>query len=299
MSATGRDRRRNRAIAREAAPLEPWCCAMRCSPGFRRSSRRPASSVSSSTPRPEPGPPRTRTLRHGRGPAGPGQPRLDPALGRGRGRSTERAALEELRCRPGRRACCAPRMGAHFLLRIHEGVDLVAAARAYRGHGSSRRRQRAPRTLLRGRPARRRRARLRQRRRRDLGALLARGARRWSRYPMPGQAESLNVAAAAAVCLFERVRQLRQTVSGARARSPQYCPRSSKCAAAASPRAGSSSRAPRPTCWWRRGRGCLPGASAPRPRALRTRSSRASRTCCPGRRSLRICCRRSGLMVRP
>jgi TrmH family RNA methyltransferase len=28
--------------------------------------------------------------------------------------------------------------------------------------------------------------------------------------PMPGAAESLNVGAAAAVCLFERVRQLRQ-----------------------------------------------------------------------------------------
>lgn len=38
--------------------------------------------------------------------------------------------------------------------------------------------------------------------------------------PMPGRVESLNVAAAAAVCLFERVRQLGQGASGSRSARP-------------------------------------------------------------------------------
>jgi len=97
-------------------------------------------------------------------------------------------------------------MGAHFLLRIHEGVDLVAAARAYTGRivATS---QRAPRTLfeedLRG----------------DVALVLGNEGGGISddllavadavvAIPMPGRAESLNVAAAAAVCLFERVRQI-------------------------------------------------------------------------------------------
>jgi TrmH family RNA methyltransferase len=99
-------------------------------------------------------------------------------------------------------------MGAHFLLRLHEGVDLLAAARAYEGRiiATS---QRAPRTLykedLRG----------------DVALVLGNegggisddllaAAHAVVAIPMPGKTESLNVAAAAAVCLFERVRQMAQ-----------------------------------------------------------------------------------------
>jgi len=96
-------------------------------------------------------------------------------------------------------------MGAHFLLRIHEGVDLVAAARAYEGRIIAASRH-ASRTVF----------------EENLGGdtalvfgnegggisepLLA-AAHSIVAIPMPGKTESLNVAAAAAVCLFERVRQ--------------------------------------------------------------------------------------------
>jgi TrmH family RNA methyltransferase len=97
-------------------------------------------------------------------------------------------------------------MGAHFLLRIYEGVDLLAAARAYEGRVIATS-QRAPRTLfeadLRG----------------DVALVLGNegggisdpllaAAHDVVAIPMRGRTESLNVAAAAAVCLFERVRQL-------------------------------------------------------------------------------------------
>ena len=98
-------------------------------------------------------------------------------------------------------------MGAHFMLHIHENVDLPAAVGAYAGRviatsGRSRR------SLYEA----------------DLtGAVafvfgsegggvspgLAAAAHEVVAIPMPGKAESLNVAAAAAICLFERVRQLR------------------------------------------------------------------------------------------
>jgi len=97
-------------------------------------------------------------------------------------------------------------MGAHFFLTIHEAVDLPAAARAYAGRivATS---QRATRTLF----------------QEDLcgdvalvfgsegggiSAELLALAHSVVAIPMPGGAESLNVAAAAAVCLFERVRQI-------------------------------------------------------------------------------------------
>jgi TrmH family RNA methyltransferase len=96
-------------------------------------------------------------------------------------------------------------MGAHFFLSIHEGVDLAAIARAFPGRIIAT----APRATtslydldLRG----------------DVawlfgneGAGLSPEAKGMSavqvRIPMPGQAESMNVAAAAAICLFEQVRQ--------------------------------------------------------------------------------------------
>lgn len=97
-------------------------------------------------------------------------------------------------------------MGAHFMLQIHERADLQAAARAFSGTVVAAV-ARAPRLLYDA----------------DLGGrialLLGNEGGGLSRplldaadlevaIPMPGGAESLNVAAAAAVCLFERVRQL-------------------------------------------------------------------------------------------
>ena len=96
-------------------------------------------------------------------------------------------------------------MGAHFFLSIYESVDLAAIARAFPGRIVAT----APRATtslydldLRG----------------EVGWLfgnegagLSPEAKGMSavqvRIPMPGQAESMNVAAAAAICLFEQVRQ--------------------------------------------------------------------------------------------
>ncbi len=97
-------------------------------------------------------------------------------------------------------------MGAHFALSIYEGADLVAAARAFTGTRVATV-LRAERTVFDA----------------DLtgnlalmlgneGAGLSPGligiADIAASIPMPGKGESLNVAAAAAVCLFERVRQI-------------------------------------------------------------------------------------------
>jgi TrmH family RNA methyltransferase len=96
-------------------------------------------------------------------------------------------------------------MGAHFALRLYEHCDVAAFASQYRGRLIATVRS-ASRSVfeagLRG----------------EVGfmfgnegsglsaALLGLAAERVA-IPMPGSAESLNVAAAAAVCLFERVRQ--------------------------------------------------------------------------------------------
>jgi TrmH family RNA methyltransferase len=104
-------------------------------------------------------------------------------------------------------------MGAHFVVRIYEGVDLAALVRRFPGtvyaaaHDASLPLYSAD---LRGRVA--------------LvfgneGAGITRELREAAHaaiaIPMPGQAESLNVAAAAAVCLFERVRQTRAAAGSA------------------------------------------------------------------------------------
>lgn len=97
-------------------------------------------------------------------------------------------------------------MGAHFMISIFENVDLAEFIRNYRGRvvaasGSARRSLFS--TDLTG----------------NIGLLLGNEGSGLSRellrlahetvaIPMPGNTESLNVAAAAAVCLFERVRQL-------------------------------------------------------------------------------------------
>lgn len=98
-------------------------------------------------------------------------------------------------------------MGAHFVTSIYESSNLVEAARVFPGRVIATG-QRAPRSvhdadltggiaLLFG----------------NEGAGLSREllsvAHEIVAVPMPGKVESINVAAAAAVCLFERVRQLR------------------------------------------------------------------------------------------
>lgn len=101
--------------------------------------------------------------------------------------------------------CLRGGQGAHFLVDIHEGVDLPDYARGFTGtlHAASLGATESLYALdLRGRVgfafgnegA-------------GLSAELCAVARPF-RIPMPGQVESLNVATAAAVCLFERVRQL-------------------------------------------------------------------------------------------
>ena len=96
-------------------------------------------------------------------------------------------------------------MGAHFALRLYENCELQQFFEHYRGHGVATVRDGARSlfaTDLRG----------------DVALLFGNEgaglseatlavARERVTIPMPGSAESLNVAAAAAVCLFERVRQ--------------------------------------------------------------------------------------------
>jgi TrmH family RNA methyltransferase len=97
-------------------------------------------------------------------------------------------------------------MGAHFMLRIHERVDLAALIDRCRGtvyaatldsdtlvHQVD---LTGPVALVFGNEGA------------GLSPALRARAHRTIRIPMPGRAESLNVAAAAAVCLFERVRQV-------------------------------------------------------------------------------------------
>jgi RNA methyltransferase, TrmH family len=98
-------------------------------------------------------------------------------------------------------------IGAHFALRIIEGVDLQALAGIYSGmivataanHGVAvfEADLTGDVALLFGNEGA------------GLSPEMAALARQTVHIPMPGRAESLNVGAAAAVCLFERVRQLR------------------------------------------------------------------------------------------
>ena len=117
-------------------------------------------------------------------------------------------------------------------------------------------------------------------------ALLARCALTL-RIPQPGGEESLNVAAAAAVCLYESCASASRSVDQ---------PVRAGC------RAGWWWRSPRSTCASTTARRCPRGASSPRPRAPRSGSSPARRTCCragarcgsapgaPGRSSGRSTC---------
>ncbi len=99
-------------------------------------------------------------------------------------------------------------MGAHFTLRIYEQVDLHAAARAFAGRlvaTSQRASQSVFDTDLTGKLAL-----VFGNEGGGITSGLVKAADAMVSIPMPGKAESLNVAAAAAVCLFERVRQLKK-----------------------------------------------------------------------------------------
>lgn len=97
-------------------------------------------------------------------------------------------------------------MGAHFILQIHEQCDLLKLARAFEGKVIATS-QRAEKSVfdadLTGKVAL-----LFGNEGAGLSDGLANAASVVVAIPMPGKTESLNAAAAAAVCLFERVRQL-------------------------------------------------------------------------------------------
>jgi TrmH family RNA methyltransferase len=132
-------------------------------------------------------------------------------------RSSAAAGIEQVYLSPRCVQAWSPRvlragMGAHFALRIFEAVDVLALIRSYPGRVLAAARDGAASlydadltgrvALLFG----------------NEGSGLTPAARAaatssiW--IPMPGKGESLNVAAAAAVCLFERVRQQAQRVIG-------------------------------------------------------------------------------------
>jgi len=125
-------------------------------------------------------------------------------------RSTAAAGIREVYLSKGCAHCWAPRvlragMGAHFMLSIHENVDLVSLIQNFGGRVVAATRQ-GPRSIFST----------------DLtghvgllfgneGAGLSKtilGVTNYAaRIPMSGNTESLNAAAAAAIFLFERVRQ--------------------------------------------------------------------------------------------
>ena len=99
-------------------------------------------------------------------------------------------------------------MGAHFHLDIAEDVDLPAWARRYTAGGRRTDRDgRAGRGPLFDAPIRRRVAVALGNEGAGLSPALAAAATLRATIPMPGGMESLNAAAAAAVCLFEVVRR--------------------------------------------------------------------------------------------
>lgn len=103
-------------------------------------------------------------------------------------------------------------MGAHFALRIHEDVDVLGLVQAYPGQVLAAASDGATPVYdadLAGRVAL-----LFGNEGSGLTPAMRSAATGSISIPMPGKGESLNVAAAAAVCLFERVRQQVQQVIG-------------------------------------------------------------------------------------
>lgn len=105
-------------------------------------------------------------------------------------------------------------MGAHFVLQIHESADLLKFVREFRGKVAAAAQHGARSifdadltgavALVLGNEGS------------GLSAALLGVAHEVLSIPMPGKSESLNVAAAAAVCLFERVRQERAASTAGR-----------------------------------------------------------------------------------
>ncbi len=131
-------------------------------------------------------------------------------------RSAAAAGVEEIYLSSGCVHAWSPRvlragMGAHFALEIYEGVELGGLIARYPGEVYAAVRDAAHSLysvdlrgtigLLFGNEGA------------GLSAALRDAAHHQISIPMPGKAESLNVAAAAAVCLFERVRQRGAPVS--------------------------------------------------------------------------------------
>jgi RNA methyltransferase, TrmH family len=125
-------------------------------------------------------------------------------------RSAAAAGIAEVYLSPKSVQSWSPRvlraaMGAHFAVRIYENVDLEALVKRYPGTVFATKRDatmsvfsadlRGCAGLLFGNEGA------------GLSTALQRLAHQTVSIPMPGDVESLNVAAAAAVCLFERVRQ--------------------------------------------------------------------------------------------
>lgn len=125
-------------------------------------------------------------------------------------RSAAAAGVRQVFLSPGSVFAWSPKtlragQGAHFFLAIHEGVDLVALARRHPGRviaTEARARQSLFACDLRGAVAW-----AFGNEGAGLSAAVAAAASMRVRIPMPGDTESLNVAAAAAICLFEQVRQ--------------------------------------------------------------------------------------------
>ncbi len=125
-------------------------------------------------------------------------------------RSAAAAGIRHVFLSPGSVFAWSPKtvragMGAHFFLSIYENIDLTDIAQRCKGRviaTEPRAKASLHETKLDGEVA-------------WLfgneGAGLSEAARSiatdWVRIPMPGKSESLNVAAAAAICLFEQVRQ--------------------------------------------------------------------------------------------
>ena len=127
-------------------------------------------------------------------------------------RSAAAAGFRQVLLSPECAAAWSPKtlraaMGAHFLLDLREGVDLAAFLASYRGTAATTALDastdvyaldlKGPVAWVFGNEGQ------------GVSEAVAQATKRHVRIPMPGATESLNVAAAAAICLFETVRQRR------------------------------------------------------------------------------------------